>query len=708
MLRTPACAVWVIAAAVATLASSARADDPPPEFPDAVACFAPLDDTALQPLERAAWTACEKWAWSCIRKGEEANFFAKSCVVPRQQDAKTLRKRFRLAPFVNPDQYKAANALSDKFLITILTNPDYVRQIQPVGVRIFGAYFADPVNLENLTTSNNLVLDAAIVRQGLRMTNFRSEKNLAFDGANIRGTIHLMRARIDGSLFMERSVLDNVDINDARIDSSFEATGALFNGELRMNRAHVEGKVILTKARLTSLIGWSAHIGSALEMRRADVRVGIDLTGSTVEGDVRLPEVSFGRRAVANSNYCDWDAGIETDHILSTLKQLVPPDKFAEVWKEVVEQRDFLDGKPAANACTNAEPGSQTEVVDNALLRDMKIKGTLCLVSVTGDIKGPDAAGGAHRSIKTISLDGTEAKSTVLSWDPSESLTEWRAMNFKTEYLLVNLHSQPMRHYVDNLDLRLITLLKQDRASANAPEPKISDEHLVKRKCDITPGLETTDDAGNRETQDRIIKFFNADKSGSAQPFASVVASLNSSGVNTVHLRKALSALKYRNACTSSEFSKALRDRPWSSFKDAWLVALDKRPATVGAAHFWASEVRNIGFDAGCAAWLFVHKNTVSYGHEPLRLAFWIIAAIIVFWLLLRFDSRGGGFVERKRFSIVYALDNLIPLKQYRVEPQLADELPNSGFLKGYRFFHRLLGLFFAVMIFFYVYKAST
>lgn len=716
MLRIAAFVFLFICQALIYVAGAASSG-PPPEFPKPIDCVAPNDETSIAAADRTRWSACEKWVWSCIRQGLEANLYSKACYVPRQDEAKSARARFKLAPFVSPDDYKSANALSDDFLIALLTNPDYVRQIPPIGVRIFGAYFADPVNLENVTTTINLVLDATVARQGLRMTNFRSEKNIAIDGANIRGTVHLMRARIDGSLFLEKAVLDHIDLNDARIGSSLEATGSLFNGEFRMMRSAVDGKVILTKARLTSVIAWNAHIGSSLELRLADIRIGADFTGASVDGDVRLSEVTFGRRFMASPPHCDWDPDIQSDHILSMLKTLLPadsyPGKFDLAWKEVTAEREVTNGVPAKNVCDGYGQITQTSVIDNLLLRDMKIKGTMCAVDVSGEIgnvkSAPGTVSDVRQSLKTISLDGTEAKSTVLSWPESKSTTEWRAVNYKTEYLLINLNSQPLHHYVDNLDLRLITLLKKDKKQQPVTAIGSSDEHLVKLACDITPGIETKDDATSRDTQDRLIRFFKTDKSQSAQPFASVVASLNSSGVNTVHLRKALSELKYTSACTSSELVKAYRDLPWAGLSKAWEAVMARRPADTSPLQFTIRELRSIGVDAGCNAWLFVHRNAASYGHEPVRLGGWIFAIVALFWLALKFDSRGvGELYNRRSLGLVYALDNLIPLKQYRIDPEHADALPNRPVLRVWRFIHRLLGLFLAVLLFLYVYKAAT
>ena len=696
MLRAPA---FAIALFLAASFGPARADDPPLEFPPPITCTAPADDTGLADAEKTSWNDCEKWVWSCIRQGLEANLFSKQCLTPRQADTTAVRKKFKLVPFVDPDLYKTSNGLSDHFLIKILTKDDYVKQIPPIGIRVFGAHFAGPVNLENVTTKINLVLDASMARQGLRLTNFKSEKNLALDGSNIRGPIFLMRARIDGSVFMERSVIDSIDLNDSRIGASFEGTGSVFNGELRLNRALIEGKVIVTKARLTTLMAWNAHIGSSLEMRLADVRVGIDLTGSTVDGDVRMQEVTFGRRA-GPSRRCDWDPADQSDHILNALKLLLPPQMFETAWKETTELRNVKNGMAEANPCEITDPTEQPGVRENALLREMKIKGSLCLIDVTGEIKGPVAPGEVPMSIKTISIDSTEAKSTIVGWKPSDSLTEWRAVNFKTEYMLINLHSQPKAHYVDNLDVRVITLLRTSHPLSSVVSQKISDEHLVKKDCDVTPDTDNTDAAGDRDAQNRIIQFFSTDKSGSAQPFSTVVNSLETSGVNTVHMRKALSKLKYRNICTTSQLTKEWEDLPWASVPER-LKKVSPR------------ETAKFAVDGVCQGLRFTYANLVSYGHEPHKLVYFALVLVLLFWLLLKLDRpihQGvvadiGGTPTNSHFNLAYAIDNFIPIAMYRFDRERADVLPNRRWLRAYRIVHRAIGTLCLIYLLLVAYK---
>lgn len=683
---------------------------PAPEAAADAYCTPPTD-LGLPEADVSQWSACEKWVWHCVRSGLEANLFEKKCLHPRGGVATAARERHKFAPFVEPDAYKDTNRLSPDFLITLLTAPALVTQIKPIGIRIVGAYFAGGINLENVATSVNFVLDQTMARSGLRMTNFESKRNVSLDGSNIKGVIRLMRARIDGSLFMEKAALDVVDLNDAHVGASFEATGSIFKGELRFNRARIDGKVILTQSRLTTLMAWGAHIGSSLEMRLADIRVGMDMTGSTVEGDVRLQDVTFGRLTAPNR--CDWNPrlqqqtqakGLRAADLLTSLATQLAPEDFEQAWREAAIQREF-DGTGDESTCAPSEDALQPGIKQNVLLRDMQIKGSLCIMNVTGEIERA-ASLSDPQHIKTISIDGSEAKTTILGWKDSTTPTRWAAVNYKTQHLLVNLNTQPAVHWVDNLTLRVITFMRQPGQNAQDGNAIVG-EHIVKHGCDITPDEATTERPDQADVQQRVITFFQNDRSESAQPFAAIVASLQSSGINTARLSKELSLMQARNACTSSEFAKSYR-LAWSTIHSAWESALQKRKAGQSAAGFLYEQTPLMVSDAGCAAWHQIQYHTVRHGHEPLRLLFWIAAAVLLFTALLRIEYRkDASFIQRKRPGIVYAIDTLIPVRAYRIDPLHADELPRTAFVRGYRLIHRLLGLFFVVMAFLYIYKAT-
>ena len=152
-------------------------------------------------------------------------------------------------------------------------------------------------------------------------------------------------------------------------------------------------------------------------MRLADVRLRVDMTGATVNGDVRMQRISFGRKRTEQTPSCDWDpdAGLDhlINHIVADVKKRHPEDNeaFHRSMNEIVLSRPSPERRSASdNICVELLREARLGAKNEVLLRDMKIKGTLCLIDLTGEISG----GTGREHVDTISLDGTQANSTVL------------------------------------------------------------------------------------------------------------------------------------------------------------------------------------------------------------------------------------------------------------------------------------------------------
>ena len=691
------------------------------EEPSKSACPAPEGKLELRPEDETgekAWTPCEKWVWSCIVRGLEANLYEKECLDPRSTKNREARAGRQYEPFVNPDKHAAANLLSDHFLRTILwRQEEYTKRIPPPGVRIYGAYFKDPVNLENVSTSANLVIDGSVFKRGVRLTNFTSPHNISFDGSNIRGPILMLRTKIGGSLFLQRGVYDTVDLRDARIGSSIDAARSVFTDDFRMDRARVEGKVNLVKSRLTVLNAWDASIGGSLELRLADVRLRVDMTGATVNGDVRLQRIGFGRNRADQVPSCDWDPAAGVDHLLNDLSTTYSGEALQRALTETVLSRPSLDGRPSvANVCVELLKEARVGANNEVLLRDMKIKGNLCLIDLSGEITGP----GQRDHVDIISLDGTQANSTVLRWKKSSSQTLWHAVNFKTPYMLINLESQPQQHFIDNMDVGFIAFVKR---SATEPPAEASDENVDKYLCDVTPAPENAMEAGSDAVHRGLVQFFTgpANKSRSAQPFSKIVERLEESSATSTYLKIKLSEYKLAKFCATSAVSKELStfsDLTWLSFPQkltqAWSNVQESRrkiqegKETAEGTFDAIGETNRLFWDGVCSGGMTVYKYAVSYGHEPYNLFYYAILFVGMFWLLLRLDKPAPTSDEApKKLGLTYAVDSFVPLAQLRLDRRNAGALPNRALLRIYLRFHRFAGLVFAVLVFLFIYRAA-
>jgi len=675
-------------------------------------------------LQRS-WSPCERMVWACLRNGLEANLFAMVCVTPRTAESARLRREQRYAPFINPDKYTATNLIGPRFLHAILSRKDYSDQIPPAGVRIFGAYFAETVNLENIATDKNVVIDGSMFASDVRMTNFHTRFNVSFDGSNVRGRILLLRARIDGSLFLQNGVYDHVDLRDARIGASVDAADSIFNGLFRLDRAQVSGKLEFERAKLTDWSAVDASIGGFARFYLADVRSRLDLTGIRINGDLRLQKLRFGRWRGGGGQVCDWSLERDPKSFFSPASPDFKDDPEAarRMIANVVQQRPAGATLPDVSPAYVCPRGIKPELHE-VLLREMKIGGTLCMIDATGEIDtvtgeplpksatGDELAG--QPGVDTISLDGSEARATVIRWAPSKSRTLWRAVNYTTGYMLIDLDSQPDRHFIDNLEMKSIAFVSSKLNTTNVDgRAEDSDKAL----CDITPDPKTAIPSDSRLAHDRLISFFADDarnQSRSAQPLARVVERLHSSGAASTHLKMALSEYKFRRLCTTSEFFREWDKQPPGGLLSTpfrvwrvWRDMIVRQHLTTFADR--ADETRKVGLDLACAAGVGSYKYAVSYGHEPHNVIYVIILFVLFGWGLLALDRPTLDDLDGRppRLGLMYAIDMFNPFPQVQLNRQHAQWRPNRPGLRIYMKFHRLIGFVLCIILAISIYSGG-
>lgn len=682
------------------------------------------DATSSEAADDPAWNACDKWVWHCIRQGGEANLFAKECAELRSDRSRELRRVYKYAPFTDPDTYSETNGLSKNFVYDILTKSQYANILPASGIRIVGGYFAEAVNLENVSTDKNLVFDQSIFKKGVRLTNFRSDRNFSLDGSNVRGAFYLKRANLGGTLFFEEAVFDLLDASDARFAASVDGPGSVFNAPFRLDRVRVEGKVSLIRARLTELTAFDTEIGSKLELRHADVRGRIDLTGAKVSGDVRMQRLKFGRVVSDKPGIsCDWDL---TDHknyffLAPTREEFAGHrDLYEKILQEAIYSRPgvYNPDYPCLRQDAEAAPGSTPQnaatsaykptIEHEVLIRDMKIGGALCLIDITGKVDAPDTGTGKSPDVSAITLDGTEARTTILRWAPTKSTTLWQAVHFTTRNLYLDLGNRPNRYLFDNLNLGNVSFLKAPEGLEAIEQVEDSRSYL----CDTPSGPSARYASDAPETHERIISFFNsaANKSSSAQPFGEIVKRLESSGSASIRLKVAYTDYKFESLCQNSEFFKRLENEnagsviasPRSMFRVANTLMSENKFAPL-------DEARRIGLDIACKPMLAAYKYTVSYGYEPLNILYLIIVFIMLFWALLRLDKPLHMAPEGRppRLGLLYAIDMFNPFTQVRINHDHGRWQPQARWLRVYLAFHRFLGFVLCILLAVGIYGAG-
>ena len=148
---------------------------------------------------RAIWTEPEKWVWSRICIGREADFN-------------------KLKGYLHPDRkegWRKDRALSSEFLETILLYEPYRSAITRKGVRIVGAWFPGKVDLRKAEIRSDMWLNNSRFEDDVLLNGFRSGFGLALRKSMLAGELRLIGA----------DIRDKLDLSQAKISKRIRMAG---------------------------------------------------------------------------------------------------------------------------------------------------------------------------------------------------------------------------------------------------------------------------------------------------------------------------------------------------------------------------------------------------------------------------------------------------------------------------------------------------
>ncbi len=226
------------------------------------------------------WTPQERWAWKQICEGREADF--------NQLYGVTLDPKV-------PEGWNDDRKLSQTFLETVLLDEDkpFRTEITRKGVRIIGAWFPEPIDLENADLDHDLWLIRSRFDARVNLRGLRTSRSLGLKGV---------------------AAFDEVIFRDAEIDGELNLQGAAFNSTLNMDSVYVGqhlrmheaefADVILNSSEIVGIINMNdsrfsrklqmdkLQVGSSLFMRGAEFDE-VWLAGATIGGQLSMTVSSF-------------------------------------------------------------------------------------------------------------------------------------------------------------------------------------------------------------------------------------------------------------------------------------------------------------------------------------------------------------------------------------------------------------------------------
>ena len=240
----------------------------------------PGEKCRILPLPK--WTEPEKWAWTQICEGKEANFNER------------LKEKLDPRNPAHAGEWSDERKLSSIFLETILLHEPFRSAIPRRGVRIIGAYFPNFINLIDASIEQLLLLYKSRFKSQVDMNRLRTPTSISLEGSKFDGDLNMDSISVGDSLLMREAEFGKVVLRGAKIGGQLSMSGATFKGKLNMNAVSVGSSLFMGNAEFGKVDLTGAKIGGQLSM-----------SGATFKGKLNMDSISVGRNLLIREEESD-------------------------------------------------------------------------------------------------------------------------------------------------------------------------------------------------------------------------------------------------------------------------------------------------------------------------------------------------------------------------------------------------------------------
>ena len=153
---------------------------------------------------------------------------------------------------------------------------------------VSGSIFEGTLNMNSISVNDLLLMSKAKFSEVLLIAaNIGSQ--LGIDGSTFESTLDMNSASIENHLFIIQSTFKkDVDLGEAQIGGQLGIEGSTFEGTLNIESASVSSHLFMRESTFSNPANLKfVSTGSNLDTRGITLR-GLDLTGSRIEGELRL------------------------------------------------------------------------------------------------------------------------------------------------------------------------------------------------------------------------------------------------------------------------------------------------------------------------------------------------------------------------------------------------------------------------------------
>jgi len=203
-----------------------------------------------------SWTKQEKWVWQKLCAGEIANF----------NEAEGYGGE------LNPKELEGwteSRILRAKFIETILLQEPYRGALTKLGVYIIGAWFKEPLDLENAIFAHRFALLRSRFDSDINLSFLKTPCLIGLSGSIFRGKLDMGSLRTDSHCFIDDGTefLDEVYLQGAKIGGQVVMVGSKFSKKLDMSTLEAGEGLFMDGAEfLDEVLLGSAKVGGTLEM----------------------------------------------------------------------------------------------------------------------------------------------------------------------------------------------------------------------------------------------------------------------------------------------------------------------------------------------------------------------------------------------------------------------------------------------------------